>query len=290
MGLLDFILAVAGLLLWLNWRSARLDLLAVTQPATLAGTLKRTEPRRLRTWQLASGTGVLFLLLLRTVLHVLIGAPIGWTPRLNLGLVVLVFRSDRIPSAALYSVLSFLQVLVIGYFWLVVLAWLNRRSPDTDPIQKLIRLHLGRLGRLPPAVQLLFPFVVAVLLWLGANPLLVHLGVVARPLSYWVMLEQAALVALGLVLTLKFLLPALLLVHIVTSYVYLGSNPLWDFISLTARNLLAPLQRLPLQFARVDFAPAVGLVLLLLLLHWLPNAVPWLLSQLLHREVGLWPR
>jgi len=290
MGLLDFILAVAGLLLWLNWRSARLDLLAVTQPATLAGTLKRTEPRRLRTWQLASGTGVLFLLLLRTVLHVLIGSPIGWIPRLHLGLVVLAFRSDRIPAAALYSVLSFLQVLIIGYFWLLALAFLNRRSPETDPIQKLIRLHLGRLGRWPTAVQLALPFVVVLLLWIGVTPLLVHLGVVARPHSYWVTLEQAALVGVGLVFTLKFLLPALLLVHIVTSYVYLGSNPLWDFISLTAQNLLAPLRWMPLQFARVDFAPVVGLLLLLLVLHWLPDAVPWLFTHLAHREVSLWPR
>ncbi len=46
MALIDFILNLAGLLLWLNWRSVRLDPLGKRTPATLIGTLRRAEPQR----------------------------------------------------------------------------------------------------------------------------------------------------------------------------------------------------------------------------------------------------
>ena len=41
MGLIDFILNLAGLLLWLNWRAAKADPLGKPAPATLIGTLRR---------------------------------------------------------------------------------------------------------------------------------------------------------------------------------------------------------------------------------------------------------
>ena len=45
MGIIDFILNLAGLLLWLNWRALRFDPLGKRTPATLIGTLRRAEPR-----------------------------------------------------------------------------------------------------------------------------------------------------------------------------------------------------------------------------------------------------
>ena len=39
MGLIDFILNLAGVLLWLGWRSIRFDPLGRSTPATLVGTL-----------------------------------------------------------------------------------------------------------------------------------------------------------------------------------------------------------------------------------------------------------
>jgi hypothetical protein len=44
---------------------------------------------------------------------------------------------------------------------------------------------------------------------------------------------------------------------------------------------------LPLRWGRVDFAPLVGIILLLLLLHALPNLV---LSQLSRRNLTIWPQ
>ena len=66
MGLIDLILNLAGVLIWLSWRSVRFDPLVKTKPATLVGTLRRAEPRRMKGWQLLAGLGA--LLVLRAVL------------------------------------------------------------------------------------------------------------------------------------------------------------------------------------------------------------------------------
>ena len=79
---------------------------------------------------------------------------------------------------------------------------------------------------------------------------------------------------MALYLSLQYVLPPFLLLHLIGSYVYLGGNPLWEFVRATARNLLAPLGWLPLRVARLDFAPVVGVVVLLLLLHWVPSLMP----------------
>ena len=133
MSLIDLILNLAGLLLWFNWRSMRFDPLAHSSAATLAGTLKRAEPRRLRGWQFLAGLGG--LLLLRALLYWQVGGAAGWTPRLDLTWVVLAFRCDRLAmrgdvlgSALLYSVLSFVRLLAVFYFWLLALAVINRKG------------------------------------------------------------------------------------------------------------------------------------------------------------------
>jgi uncharacterized protein YggT (Ycf19 family) len=67
----------------------------------------------------------------------------------------------------------------------------------------------------------------------------------------------------------------------------LGANPLWDFVGATARNLLAPLRRLPLRIAKFDFAPVAGVILIFALLHWLPN---FILGQMAQNKVSPWPQ
>ncbi len=86
MGVIDFILNLAGLLLWLNWRSLRFDPLGQRTPVTLIGTLRRAEPRRLRRWHLPAALGG--LLLLRAVFYWQIGSGVGWAAgKLNLGVI-----------------------------------------------------------------------------------------------------------------------------------------------------------------------------------------------------------
>ncbi len=285
MGILDLILNVAGLLLFLSWRSLRFDPLMHGSPATLAGTLKHPDRKPLRGLQLS--VGLLFLLSCRGLLYWAVGSPASWVPKLDLGVVVLAFKSDLLPATMTFSFLSFARLLAIFYFWLVVLSVLNRGITDSDPIQKLIRLHLGWLARWPWILQLLTPILLTLALWAACYPLLAYLGILNPVRSAWQLVRQGLAVGLGLVLTLKYLLPVFLFLHLIASYVYLGGGAFWEFVAATAGRLLAPLRWLPLRLARIDLAPLLGVVVLLLLLHWLPGLL-WAWSPGL--RAAIWPQ
>src|SRR5215469_11556331 len=93
MGAVDFILNLAGLLLWLNWRSNRFDPLVKRLPATLMGTLRPAAPKKLRRWLFL--IFIALLLGLRALIYCWIGTmfPNVWVGKLNLGLTMLSFRS-----------------------------------------------------------------------------------------------------------------------------------------------------------------------------------------------------
>jgi len=284
MGAIDFLLNIAGLLLWVSWRSQNFDPLAKNRPVTLVGTLKRTEPRAVQGKQLA--IVLASAVVVRALIYWLIGAPANWTPKINLEVVVLAFRGDLFGPVLVYSCLSFLRILFIFYFWLIILASINPPTAESDPIDKLVRLHLGKLSRWPWLPRVLMPLLFAVALWLVLHPLLVRLAVVAKVHSAAHLAEQGLLIAVGLVLSLKYLLPSILLLHLVSSYIYLGENPIWSFVARTTTNLTAPLRRLPLRLARVDFTPVLAVVLILCLLEWVPNVV---LSKLAAANLSTWP-
>jgi len=285
MGLIDLILNLAGVLVWLSWRSIRFDPLVKTKPATLVGTLRRAEPNRLKGWQLLAGLAA--LLLLRALLYRHIGPEADWTPKLNLYFVVLAFRGDHLFPVLLFSLLSFGRILIICYFWLLTLVIINRRSAELDPLQRMLRLHLGPVARWPWLLQVLLPPVAITGFWLALHLLLLHLEVTGRVHSNAHLVEQGLLIGLALYFTLQYLLPVFLLLHLVASYVYLGSSAAWEFIGTTGRNLLAPLRWLPLRVARFDFAPLAAVLLILLLLHWLPNLV---LGRMGENNYALWPQ
>ncbi len=290
MGLIDFITNIVGVLLWLNWRSLRFDPLAKTSAASLIGTLKRAEPRRIKGWQLLAV--VVLLLLLRALLYWQIGAAAGWVPKLNLLVVVLAFRNNGphfidFLTVLLFSVLSFVRVLAVFYFWVLSLSLLSQGSAEADPIQKLLRQHLGRLSRWPWPFQAVAPLLLTTCLWVALHWLLIRAGVTNRVGSNTHLVEQGLLVGLALYASLKYLLPPLLFVYLIASYVYLGSSPVWDFLFTVSRNLLAPLDGIPLRLGKCDFAPLVGAVLLLLLLHWLPGLI---MSEMTIRHMTFWPQ
>lgn len=288
--LIDFILNIAGLLLWLNWRTIRLDPINRPTPATLAGTVRRAEPMRLRRWHFLVALAT--LLFIRGVFYGQIGPAVNWTPRLNLMLVALAFPLTHgghvfYRSALLFSVLSLVLVLIVFYIWLLAIAVINRRVTNPDPLQKLLLLQLGRPARWPLAVQLVLPFLVCVAFWMLCHPLLVHIGVTSRARSNVVLLAQGLMLGLNAYLSLKFLMVAILLACVIVSHVYLGSNPLWDFIGTTSRNILRPLNWVPLRIGRFDFAPLAAVVLMVLVFY---SPLPGQISHLLDKEkLTLWP-
>jgi uncharacterized protein YggT (Ycf19 family) len=287
---IDFILNVAGLLLWLNWRSARLDPFTRGVPATLSGTVRRAEPMRLKRWHFLAALGA--LLFIRAYFYEHIGPAVNWSPRLNLTVVnptfPLVLRGHVFfLSAFLFSMTSFIRVLVVFYFWLLAIAVLNRHETNTDPLQKLLTLQLGRVARWPLVIQLLLPVVATAVLWMAFHSLLVYIGVTPHIRSNALLFAQGCVISLALYLSLKFLLLAFLAVHLIVTYVYLGVNPVWEFINTTSRNMLKPLNWLPLRIGRIDFAPIIGIVVIVLLLFVLPN---YLLEILDRKNLTIWPQ
>jgi uncharacterized protein YggT (Ycf19 family) len=257
--LIDFILNIVGLLLWLNWRAAELPVGG--RPGTsLLSTLRPAGPPRPRYYYWA---GLPVLLAARALFYWQAGQPVHWSPRIFLGPTTLSFRSDLPGRMVLFSVLSFGVALGIFYLWLLFLSCLNAQVPDTDPVQRLVRVWLGRLERWPGAIKLFLPLAVTALAWCLLHPLLVRLNMVPAGAPAR-LLAQGAVIGLAACLTLKFLFIALLLLYLLNSYVYLGEFALWNFVDATTRRLLRPLQKLPLRMWKIDFAPVLSIILVLL--------------------------
>jgi uncharacterized protein YggT (Ycf19 family) len=258
MSLLDFILNVAGLLLWLKWCAAPPALMAPGEIPALPRP-RRASPPSARWLYLLALSG---LLAGRAVFYWQAGPPLAWHPGIPLGPVHLFFRSDLFGRMLLFSCFSFAATLGLFYLCLLTLSLLNSSTPDADPAQRLVRWHLGALGRWPHAAKLLLPMLVTVALWCSVNPLLLRLGMLPRE-TPWHLLAHGAVIGLATYLVLKFLVAGFLLLHLLNSYVYLGDFAFWDFVNATARGLLRPLQWLPLKIGRVDLAPLVGVALVM---------------------------
>jgi uncharacterized protein YggT (Ycf19 family) len=267
MGLLDFILNLVGLLLWFNWRAARFDPLSKFTPATLAGTLRRAEKTSFRRWHLP--LALLGLLLLRAPLYAEFGTALNWTGKLDIAAISIPFRSNTgsyLPML-LYSFYSFGVTLVVFLLWVLFLSALKSNAPETDSLRQLLRLHLGRIESWPRVAKLLLPL-------LGLTPVW---WLASWPLTYWEILpasatqmqrfEQSLLVGLGSYLAWKHLIIGVLGLYFVSSYVFFGKQPFWQHLDLVARQLIAPLRLLSLRFGKIDFAPLVGIALIILLTH-----------------------
>jgi len=269
MGIIDFILNLAGLLLWLNWRSLRFDPLGQRTPATLIGTLRRAEPRRLRRWHLPAVLGG--LLFLRAVFYWQIGSGVGWAAgKLNLGVIELSFRSDYFGDILLFSLCSFGLTLGVFYLWLLLFSILA----GPEPFHRLVRMQLGPIDRLPRGVKFILPLVLVAPLWWLASWLLAWLAIVPQPVSAMHRIEESLVIGLGSYLAWKFAAGALLVLHLLNSYIYFGRYPFWNYVTAEAQTLLRPLHAAPLRTGKADFAPVVGIALIFLLAHIAQYGIP----------------
>jgi uncharacterized protein YggT (Ycf19 family) len=279
MGIIDFLLSAAGLLLWLNWRAIHFDSLGRGPAATLAGTIRRAEPRRLKGWHLLAALAA--LLFIRPLLYSQVGPAVGWTPSVRFGVIAVPFRSDLPGRMMLFSLFSFALMLAVVYLWLLFLSLVNYRGLEEDPVQKLVRQHLGGIQRLPWWARLLLPLVLGTLLWLAASQLLALANILPAPRSPALRVQQAVLIALGSYLSWKYLIGGLLALHLVTSYIYFGNQPIWNYITVTGQNLLRPLERFSLRAGKVDFSPIVGLVLVFAGAEFAERGLSWVFQRLL---------
>lgn len=286
MGLIDFILNLAGLLMWLSWRSVQFDPLSKRRPATLLGTLRPAESTRWERWHLLMV--IAGLLLGRAVVYWLIGPAAGFSGRLDVGVVSVSIPfhgsvADLLLRIIPYSFLSFGLALGIVYLWLLLLSVLA----GPEPIHRLVQVQLGAVDRWPRWVKLLLPLAAGTLLWWLAIGFFgsmetggqLHSHVLPRPVSPMRRFELALIVGIGCYLSWKFIIAALLVLHILNTYIYFGKHPFWNYVNATARTLLRPLKAVPLRLDKMDFAPLAGLVaafLTLLLQQKLSELYGWL--------------
>ncbi len=266
MGLIDFILNLAGLLLWLNWRAAKADPLGKPKPATLLGTLRRAEPGGTWTrWQLPAVLSA--LLLLRALFYWQIGSAIMWAGKLDLGVTVLSFSSSLSgPMPALlrmviFSISSFALTLGIFYSWLILLSVLGGPMPT----HQLVKLQLGRIDGWARWVKCLLPLAITTLVWMLLSWPLAWMRIIPPPASEAHRLGEALVIALGGYLVWKYLIAALLALHLLNSYIYFGKNPFWNYVNAAAKQLLRPVEKIPLRAGRVDFTPVAGIALVFLI-------------------------
>ncbi len=257
MGIVDFILNLAGLLLWINWRSILFDPFEKRTPATLVGSLRRAVPTRFRHWHLLAVIGA--LLALRAVFYWQIGPETGWSGKLDLGVTTIFFRSNYFDRMLLFSVFSFARVLGIVYLWLLLLSILG----GPMPVHRFVKMQLGKIDGWPRWIKLFLPLTVTALFW----------GLASRPFGWLHPLpemsaehrtEEALVIGLGSYLVWKFPIAALLVLHLLGSYIYFGGHPFWKYVDATAETLLKPLGKIPLRAGKADFAPVVGIALVFL--------------------------
>lgn len=271
MALIEFLLNLAGLLLWINWRTLAADPLRTAAPATLAGTLRRAEPRRVRRWHFLAA--LVLLLVLRAEFYRLLGPALDWTGTLDLFATRIAFRSDTGALMLLYSLLDFglwLGGLLLG---LLLVSLVTRTGTGQTMFGQVARTHLGRILEWPRWVRLLLPFLAGALFWWLASWLLGRWELIPRPGSELVRVTQAALVGAGSYLAWKYVLAALLVLHWLQCHVYFGRHPFWNLVDETGRRLVAPLRAVPLHFGKLDLRPLLALILVLALAHALEHGI-----------------
>jgi hypothetical protein len=253
MSLIDLILNLAGVLLWMDWRSSRTGKI---QSALSIASAVRPADR-----SLGQGYGslafLLAILLLRPLFYYSIGPSVSWTPTLDFLAVSIPWRSDLLGRMSLFSTVSFALALGMYYAWLLLLSAVNHKEPDTDLMDRFVRGQLGWLEKVPWFLKLLIPSVVAGLGWFGLGTLLLEMELiptVRNPNALW---GQAGGFALAAFLTWKWLLVVLFLVHLLHIYVYLGTHPIFPYISRTSRKILFPFSFL--RFGKIDLAPVAGI-------------------------------
>jgi uncharacterized protein YggT (Ycf19 family) len=278
MGIVDFILNLAGLLLWLNWRAEKTDPVGKRKPATLIGTLKRADAKS-RNWQLPSLiAGLVFL---RAIFYWLIGSSARWSGKLDLNAVILWFPipNDSFQSLGkeiLFSISSFALMLAIFYLSLLLLSILD----GPEPFRAVLRLQLGNLDRWPRWKKLFLPFAAVTILWWLASWLFAWLQIIPPPATELNRAGEAAVVGLGSYLAWEFIIIALLILHLLNSYIYFGRHPFWNFINAEAQTLLSPLRKIPLRFAKINFAPLIGIALVIFISIEAGKFLAWLYGKI----------
>jgi hypothetical protein len=143
-----------------------------------------------------------------------------------------------------------------------------------------VQLQLGWVGRWYWPVRLLLTPLAAALAWMVISPLLVKLAIIPAPKNTAYAWQLVGLLAISAVLTWKYVLALFLGLHLLNTYVYLGNSSFWQFVTLTGNRLVCPIRWFPWRLGRVDFAPAIVLIVTLVGAHFASVALANLYRRL----------
>jgi hypothetical protein len=261
MDLIHFILNAAAMLIWLSWRSHRFIPTNDFRGGTLLSTLKKTERGQFNQKTLI--TSLVLLLGIRAIFYWMIGSAVKWAPRMDLVVISIPFRSDYFDRMVLFSILSFAAWLGIFFCWLIFLQLVNHRAGDANPWQAIVRRHLGWISLLPAGVRLITPAVVTFLIWLVLSYYFTYLHILPEPRTWQHWMGQGVVLAITVHLLCSPLILAILFLHVLNSYVYLGNYAFLAYVNGTAQNILRVVRWAPLRYGKVDFAPFVMAALVL---------------------------
>lgn len=254
MAIVDLLLNLIGLVLLLAWRTAGKPA-AVRGAGTLLSNLKPAESRPTKRWGYLLALGG--LLLARPLVYSVAAMGLNWTPMIGLGPAALAFRADDPNRLILHSLLSFGWAWLAATAWATVLVALTALEREPEGWSRILREFLGRLGRIPIWLQLIFPLLAGGLAWVLLTVPLANLGILPRIPAGPELAAQAAVVGASVWLSLKWLLVGVLLLRLVNTYIYLGNAPFWDFIHRVGGTLIRPLAWLPVRLGKLDFTPLI---------------------------------
>ena len=231
---------------------------------TLLGNLKLAESRRTNT--VKPLFFLLGLLMLRPLFYAPLTEVLGTVPEWSPTPASVPFRADFFSRLLMFSFISFLWTTIQFVAWMQVLCSLARGCREPGAWNRFFQETLGPLARLPLPIAILLPTWAAGSLWFLAHWPLKWAGILpAVPTE--LLAKQSAVVAVGLWISIRWLLSALLILRLINTYVYLGNHPFWDFIHQVGGVLLQPFRWIPLRFGKLDLAP-LGLTALILAAAW----------------------
>lgn len=251
--------SILNLLGWLLWAAAFVVpryAVASSKPLTLLSTLRAETPQ----------TRGRFLLLIALV--ILIGARAlaywNFSPStahrlsMDFGNLILNFQSNSLMHMMAYSIGTFLAFLYVYYVWVLCLSMRTRQTSRIDSIQNLINQQLGFAASWHPCVKILIGGLLGAGLWFAFGMSMIGIKVLSEEGSWTMLFWQSMLMVASFWVSFLLVILAVIALHFVNSYVYLGQRAMWDFIDETAKLYLSIFRRLPLIVGRFDFAPLFG--------------------------------
>jgi len=256
MQIIDFILNVAAWILWVNgWMQCR-NPVKMDRPLTLLSTLKASPPKISVAWFYFGG--FLVILLIKTLFLHYLGAPLQTTMSIDFLLFFVYFKTGSFFSMASMAVASFLKIALIAYIWVWFLWHLSRKG-IADNLVNSLGDSMGLLKGRHVLIQVSVFLLGGVLGWLGLGLYFSWMGALPSNQETSLLLWQGLWLSLSAWVGLYWLIVAMLSAYLIHSYIYLGPWEGWDWLEGMVERLLSPLKPLPLQWARIDFAPLVAL-------------------------------